>query len=186
MFRTKRYVADLHLNHEAIIRLCNRPFLDIEEMTREIIRRWNAVVQPHDITYILGDYGSKPKSMEMRDYHAVFNALHGEKHLIIGNHDQDRDGDLRPEIAKLGWASPPRDIVRLNDGGRQLCLCHYSINGWPNRHHGAVHFFGHAHGREQGVGLSRDVGVDLPDVDFTPRTFQELTQGWSFERRVKG
>jgi hypothetical protein len=25
------------------------------------------------------------------------------------------------------------------------------------------------------LGRSRDVGVDLPDVDFSPRTFAELT-----------
>ena len=42
---------------------------------------------------------------------------------------------------------------------------------------GAFHFYGHAHGALAGIGRSRDVGVDMPDVAFRPRTFAELTRG---------
>lgn len=182
-FVRKFYTADTHFGHASIIKNCNRPFASVEEMQREIVRRWNSAVGEDDIVYHLGDFGFA--SGDQRAFHELFNALNGRKYLIIGNHDQDKKGNLKPEIAKLAWAAPPRDILQVNDEGRRVVLCHYPMLGWPARHYGAIHFFGHSHGREQGLGLSRDVGVDLPDLGFTPRTFQELTQGWDFERGLK-
>jgi hypothetical protein len=59
-----------------------------------------------------------------------------------------------------------------------VILCHYGMRVWPASHHGSVHFYGHSHGRLPGYGRSRDVGVDMLDVAFRPRTFAELTAGW--------
>ncbi|WP_024850047.1 MULTISPECIES: hypothetical protein, partial [unclassified Aminobacter] len=129
-----------------------------------------------DITYILGDYGRPGK--DVLAYRRLFHSLRGKKVLIIGNHDVRKDGSLDPEIERLPWHVPPRDLLEVKDGGRRVILCHYALRTWPASHYGSVHFYGHSHGRLPGVGFSRDVGVDLPDVDFTPRTFAELTKGW--------
>lgn len=43
------FTSDLHFGHKNIIRYDNRPFLSVEEMDAEIVRRWNAKVSPDDL-----------------------------------------------------------------------------------------------------------------------------------------
>lgn len=49
------YTSDLHLGHANIIKLCNRPFADIDEMNRVLISNWNSRVTNGDTIYIMGD-----------------------------------------------------------------------------------------------------------------------------------
>ena len=51
----KFYISDLHLGHNNIIRLDNRPFKNMTEMETTIINNWNSVVSDNDQVYILGD-----------------------------------------------------------------------------------------------------------------------------------
>ena len=47
------YIGDPHLGHEAIIRLRNRPFADVDEMDEAIISNWNSRVTNGDTVFIL-------------------------------------------------------------------------------------------------------------------------------------
>jgi len=60
-----------------------RPFSSVEEMDRELLRRWNERVSPEDLVWILGDvvFGS------LRQQKAVLSQLNGQKRLIVGSHD---------------------------------------------------------------------------------------------------
>ena len=78
------FTSDLHLGHENCIRLCNRPFSNIEEMDETLIENWNHKVTGKDTVYILGDLiyrSQKPPEEYLR-------RLRGKKHLILGNHDR--------------------------------------------------------------------------------------------------
>lgn len=50
-----RYISDLHFGHFNIIRFDMRPFESTEEMDRELVKRWNDVVDKDDQVYVLGD-----------------------------------------------------------------------------------------------------------------------------------
>lgn len=50
------FTSDTHFGHENIIRFCNRPFRNAEEMNAELIRRWRETVPKDGIVFHLGDF----------------------------------------------------------------------------------------------------------------------------------
>ena len=176
-FTTKFYVADLHLAHSGILKHCpaTRPFVSTEEMDVAIVERINARVGWDDILYILGDF-CLSNMQEYVDY--LFHSINGRKRLVIGNHDLDNKGRLKTTLASLPWDVPPQHSMETTDGadGIRVYLSHYAHRSWPAMRRGAFHFFGHSHGDLPPQGLSRDVGIDVDDMDFGPKTFNELRE----------
>ncbi|MGB8289622.1 hypothetical protein ELI48_02320 [Rhizobium ruizarguesonis] len=172
-FTRKYYIADTHFGNASIISNCRRPFVNTELMTEYMVSRWNEVASDNDLVYHLGDFalGLQDAARVM----SIFNRLRGRKILITGNHDLRR-GELHPTLAALAWDRPPVAALETTDGGNRVYLSHYAHRSWPAAHYGSYHFYGHSHGNLQSCGRSRDVGVDLLDVDFTPRSFHELTK----------
>lgn len=76
-------IGDMHFMHKNILKYCNRPFKDVEEMTESLVKNWNSVVDNNDIVYVVGDFAlcGKQKIIE------IGNRLNGRKRLILGNHD---------------------------------------------------------------------------------------------------
>ncbi|TBA24696.1 metallophosphoesterase [Rhizobium ruizarguesonis] len=179
-FVKKFYVSDTHLGHERMLSMQPRPFSTIEEHDEYIVAAWNSVVGDDDIIYHLGDFAFN-LSRDADRIRTIFARLKGRKFLVIGNHDVDKRGNLHSTLASLDWAARPEHALRVKDGGRDLWLSHYAARSWPSQHYGAVHFYGHSHGKLPGVGRSRDVGVDMPDVFFQPRLFSELTASMEVE-----
>ena len=113
------FIADTHFSHENIIRICNRPFNNIEEMEEKLISNWNNKVLDNDIVYILGDFSFKaPKEKAI----SILNKLNGRKILIRGNHDKyvgQRDFD---ECFEKIY-----DYLQITENKQQLILSHYPI-----------------------------------------------------------
>lgn len=80
------FTADNHFGHEAVAKL--RGGFSVEEHDEWLVEKWNATVKPRDIVWHLGDVGSGPHSHRRlaRDL-AIVATLHGEKHLVAGNHE---------------------------------------------------------------------------------------------------
>ena len=171
----KLYVSDTHFSHPRILQMSGRPFGDIAEHDETLIRNWNAIVGSDDIVFHLGDFAFGLGDVDRT--RALFFRLNGRKRLILGNHDIDRRGNLHRGLADLPWDARPTPACETTDESKRVYLCHYASRVWPGMHHGSYHFFGHSHGKLPGIGRSRDVGVDMPDVAFVPRTFAELTAG---------
>lgn len=76
-------IADLHFGHANIIKYCNRPYANTDEMDRILIKNWNETVSNNDTVLVLGDVGFGSK-----EYIAsIIKQLNGKKILIMGNHD---------------------------------------------------------------------------------------------------
>lgn len=77
-------IGDCHFGHRNIIKYCNRPFKDVEDMNEQLIKNWNSVVGKNDIVYVVGDFAlcGKQKIIE------IGQRLNGRKRLVLGNHDQ--------------------------------------------------------------------------------------------------
>lgn len=134
------YISDLHLGHANVLDYDMRPFASIDEMDKMLISYWNMRVQEEDHIYILGDFCYKSKLMPEK----YLKKLKGHKHLIIGNHD----GVIRKRPKAQIFFESIDSILRINDNGRGVLLCHYPIADWEGRHYGTIHLYGHIHGRD--------------------------------------
>jgi len=127
---------------------------DVDYMNEQMIIEWNAIVQPEDTVYILGDVAFLPTAKAV----SIMNRLNGTKILIEGNHDRKalHDPVFRrcfSEVHKYLW---------IDYNGTQVIMFHYPIAEWDQMHRGSVHFHGHLHGNVSGMEKyrCRDMGMD--------------------------
>lgn len=167
------FTSDNHFGHANIIRFCNRPFDDMEHMTADMVRRWNACVQPDDDVFIVGDLCWKAASYGI----AVVEQLNGRKHLVRGNHDKGclgsrRFRDLFVEIADLLTVKVPDDDA---PGGMQrIVLCHYAMQVWDQSHRGAWHLHGHSHGTLTSPQTMKRLDVGADCWAYAPVSYGEI------------
>lgn len=162
------FISDLHFGHANIIKLCKRPFKDVDEMNEVLISNWNKRVHKNDNVYIVGDLFFRMAG----DVDSVLTRLKGNKYLIKGNHDKTwiKKVDLAKYFKFVG------DIYTFNDGQRKLTLCHYPMMDFE----GAYLIYGHIHANKDDfywdllktMDNALNAGADIHD--FTPVTFDEL------------
>ncbi|MRI57174.1 metallophosphoesterase [Methylobacterium sp. DB1607] len=156
------FTADTHFGHANVLALSRRPFADIRDHDEALVASWNARVGRGDEVWHLGDFAL---GLDETALSRLFGRLNGRKHLIVGNHDARR-------TLRLPWSSQPEQMREIVVDHRRIVLCHYALRSWRRIHGGAVHLYGHTHGRIPGTRNSEDAGVDawgyapvaLPDL----------------------
>ena len=84
--------SDLHLCHDREFLYGPRGFDNVNDMNKAIVERWNAVVQPDDIVYVLGDIMLNDNDEGMR----LLESLKGHIRIVLGNHDTATRQNLYP------------------------------------------------------------------------------------------
>lgn len=77
-------IGDTHFGHHNILKYCNRPFKNTDEMDNKIISNWNSVVKKLDKIIVVGDFSLDKKENIIK----IGNKLNGRKILLLGNHDK--------------------------------------------------------------------------------------------------
>lgn len=160
------FTSDTHFGHANILTRSNRGNVwgSVEEMDEGLISRWNSVVGKRDTVYHLGDFSWKPKETD-----AILRRLNGAiLYLVSGNHDSTR---IRNN-SRFQLVTPMMIVKGIDD--LPVTLCHYGMRVWNQSHHGALHFYGHSHGSLPGNSQSCDVGVDVPEWDYTPVSLETI------------
>ncbi len=83
---TAWFTSDQHFGHARLLELSaarGTAFATVEEMNAGLIANWNAVVQPDDTVWVLGDVDMHGKDASL----ALISQLVGTKILVSGNHD---------------------------------------------------------------------------------------------------
>ena len=150
--------SDLHFGHKNIMKFCPvtraRFRDDVSYMNEAMVKEWNDMVAPEDLTYILGDVAF----MSGSDAGRIVNRLNGTKILVEGNHDRKTlmDATFRNAFAEV------HKYLDINYNGTKCVMFHYPIAEWDQMHRGAVHFHGHLHGNKSGLEGFRalDAGMD--------------------------
>lgn len=78
------FTSDTHFGHSNIIRYCDRPFANFEEMDAALVENWNHVVGDTDVVYHLGDVAMGASDR----WDEILKSLNGYKVLVTGNHDR--------------------------------------------------------------------------------------------------
>ncbi len=173
----KYYISDLHIGHTNVIRYDNRPFENVEEMNKMLVRNWNSVINSTDEVYVLGDFAWK-NALGVE----VLKQLKGRKFLIKGNHDK-----INEKMEKyFEWI---KDYAVIYDKQTKVVLFHYPIANWDGQYRGSVHLYGHIHNTRDHYILEKcriiyrkadipfecyNVGCMMPYINYTPRTLEEI------------
>lgn len=149
--------SDLHFGHANIMKFCpvtRYGFKDVDHMNECMIQEWNKVVAPEDRVFILGDVAFMPAAQAV----AILTRLNGRKVLIEGNHDRK----LLNDPAFRACFEEVHSYLRYSHNGQLVIMFHFPILEWDQMHRGAVHFYGHVHGKPTGLEQyrARDVAFD--------------------------
>jgi calcineurin-like phosphoesterase family protein len=154
------YTADLHLDHENIIRHCSRPFIYVHSMNEYLIEQWNKVVNRGDVIVIAGDFAWANKGSHSYVERMFTNQLNGSKIFLKGNHDH-------------WWKGEAKHIYRHTVDGKSMQICHYPFRSWVR----GYNLHGHSHGTLEPWFNQLDVGIDNAKKllgEYRPFSFPEV------------
>ena len=158
-----RFYSDPHFGHGNMA--VKRGFSHSDEMNEHIISEWNKVVGKRDVTYILGDI-----TMEKSSFYPLLNRLNGLKKVILGNHDEPQHiTELLKYVNSVCGMTKYKDKA----SGKSAFLTHCPIH--PTELDYRVSFNIHGHVHENTLTDDRYINVSAEALDYSPRTFKELT-----------
>lgn len=166
------FTSDEHFFHKNIIKYCNRPFSTVDEMNQAMIDKWNHVVGPNDIVFVIGDLIF---SKDKKTINELIWGLNGTIYMVPGNHDHVENFDIPSLKGKFTILPELFELdLQVEDEKLRFVLCHYAMRVWNKSHYGSMHIFGHSHGtlKDDPNSLSLDVGVD--SNDFAPLHIDEV------------
>ena len=156
------FISDTHFGHANIIRYCNRPFASVQEMDETLVANWNAVVQPDDTVWHLGDFALAKGDDILEQYR---RRLNGQINLILGNHDRKNHATYKA----AGFSIVARSYT-IEQAGQRYFLHHSpwlkgSVSQIPVLH-------GHVHG--QPTGLKRFYDCSVERFAYQPVRLEEV------------
>jgi calcineurin-like phosphoesterase family protein len=175
--------SDPHFGHANVIKYSRRPFYTVDEMNSELIRRYNVVVKPSDVTVWLGDCFFTNEGTAM----TILASLNGRKILVMGNHDRSKSW-----MARIGFDLVVEREMYLHIAGRHCRLTHYPYAGTasaeerdegtrerfqdrrPPRVKGEVLIHGHTHSDKRLHENMVHVGVDA--WSYAPASIAEVAE----------
>ena len=201
------YIGDMHLFHKNVTKegtnFDNRPFKIMEEMHEVIKTNWNGIVTSSDDVYIDGDLCWKHDESSI----SLVSQLKGNKHLILGNHDNIKDQRYRQLFNEI---VPYKEVNDVIDGKiYRVILSHYPIAFWNHQHKftrdgkeykkWAIQLYGHVHNSiEENIFReflniintkydisceAYNVGCMMDYMGYTPRTLKEIREGYLVQKQ---
>lgn len=165
------FTGDTHFNHDKEFVWKVRGFNSVQEMNESIIEKWNSLVYPDDIVYLLGDVIMGELNEEgLR----LISRLNGRKFLAYGNHDTEN------KIKKYKELNLFEDIqmgYRIKYKKKSFILTHYPTIVANGDECKVINLFGHTHQTENRYENHMDmfhVGMDSHNCE--PIKLEEIIE----------
>lgn len=155
--------SDLHLFHGNIIKYCDRPWMEPETMSYDMLAKYNDTVQSDDVVIFGGDIAFKNFSEAVN----ILRQMNGIKILVYGNHDWDRK---KKNFIKLPFDySVPCIDVALNN--QNYFISHYPVPSsiLPEDY---VNIHGHVHDRLLDITNKLCMCVEI--LDYAPKKLTDM------------
>lgn len=126
------FTSDPHFGHDNVIKFCDRPFEDMDEMLDKIREKWNKKVRPEDQVIIVGDVFFHFKRVDAKKF---LDSLNGYKILVRGNHDQ------KPrQMNSMGFDFVCEEMV-LYIANERVTVSHYPFRAplWKHTYYNVRH-----------------------------------------------
>jgi calcineurin-like phosphoesterase family protein len=173
------FTSDPHYFHHNIIKYCNRPFIDLEQMHENLITLWNKTVPKDGFVILAGDFAMTGNIGYIK---VIREQLNGTIYKIYGNHDYQNNHDRKAIIDifngnVMDVAEITIEDEELEGGHINFFISHYPHLYWRRDY---VHLHGHVHsGLKSNFNemvpkhpMRYDIGVD--NNNFTPVSYEEL------------
>lgn len=168
------FTSDTHFNHTNILRYCQRPFRNVDDMNEQMIANWNETVSEDDVIFHLGDFCLGGAV----EWTRILDRLNGKIYLIMGNHDLK---NIRQGL--MGRFEHVAMQMLIEVGKRRIYLNHYPFLCFEGGYKDVWQLFGHVHSRRANTGIDAgrlqylyptqyDVGVD--NNDFRPISYEQV------------
>lgn len=189
------FTSDWHIGSENSIKFDNRPFKDLEDMHKQLIRNYNNTVPADGVCYFLGDIATHGSELTK----SIIEQLKGTRVLLLGNHDRGSQACynmgfdvvlnnamfiLQKEHVTMSHC-PLRGLYREDTtgmkGAKEGELWHGESRhpDFSIENYGQFHLSGHIHspngGKSQKI-LNRQFDVGLPANKYRPVHINEIEQ----------
>lgn len=151
-------IADTHFGHSNIIKYCNRPYSDVDEMNEDLVRRWNSVVGKRDVVYVLGDFAFGREAIQK-----YASLLNGTKYLVKGNHDSYTNQFYRD----CGFREVYDKPILLDF----LIFSHHPLQLSETTPY--FNYYGHVHNDEKYQDTATSKCISVERINYTPYMFME-------------
>ncbi|MBE7082554.1 MAG: hypothetical protein E7378_02605 [Clostridiales bacterium] len=161
------FSSDLHFGNDQALKVDARPFKNIRQFEKYVVKLWNKQTTKNDNIWIIGDFVDYHKNQDCNWQRglAMVKKLKANVHLIIGNNEEklikasfDGSFDKFMEYClKLGFKTIAKDGYVKNKK-EEFYMTHKPIN----HHKSMLTLFGHSH-RSMGVykSFGFNIGCDL-------------------------
>jgi calcineurin-like phosphoesterase family protein len=158
--------SDPHYYHNNIIKYTSRPFTDLTDMHKTMIKKHNERVHKRDLVFILGDMGFGNKE-EMQK---IVQQLKGNLILVMGNHDRKR---TRKWWLECGFNQVISYPIIVHDF---YILSHEPLPLLQNDQY--INLHGHLHGNTL-LNSQRHINVCVENTNFYPLLLDSIIRSLS-------
>lgn len=154
-----RFISDLHLGHKAIASFSGPQrggITNVEEHDKWIVEQWNSVCTKNDLVWVLGDVCMDRTKLPL------LKKMKGNKHLILGNHDEFSLETYMPYFNKI------HGFLRY----KGLWLSHCPIH--PEELREKINVYGHSHNNP--IKDSRYICVSVEQVNGQPLSLETIRE----------
>lgn len=153
------FIGDLHFGHKGILKFAKgyRCTDSMEEHDKWIVRQWNSVVKSNDTVFVVGDICFDRNKL------GLVKQMRGNKHLILGNHDNFNNRDYSKYFNKV--TGPIKY--------KKYWVTHIPIH--PNELWGCKNIHGHVH--MNSIDDNNYINVSVETCRALPINFNNIKNG---------
>tara|TARA_B110000967_G_scaffold75441_1_gene78072 strand:+ start:2394 stop:2918 length:525 start_codon:yes stop_codon:yes gene_type:complete len=149
------------------IKAYKRPFTDVEEMDKYLIKQWNTVVNTEDTVFVLGNFAWDPESGEK-----LTKLLNGSIYVLPGEWDK-----ASKDISDIAGSTLKYHVAAIKQiTALKAVLSYWPLTDWPKKKNGFISFIGHPNKKYKSDHKKNIVNVRCDDWDFKPIDIQQIVK----------